>query len=1248
MRKEHKPLVLTYWNARGVENKETNIKKKLNEIEAAFCGVSETWTYKADKSLSDRIWKWTTGPEGRPNNRGEGPARGLGALTDRRQITASRLDMGKYTQWDRIETTGAKPLVVGTGYFPQAQDTAGHRAANNELLQFLNEFRLQGYDIVFGGDLNAHMGANGDPTPPDKAGDMLQETAEYADMIILNTVANLCTGGPSRREVRKDGIQESTVDYIMCSSALLPSVTAMSIDNEDQMGSDHRLLSVTLNLQPKTPPPTKTYERWRVENIPDRNTDLSWVRACSDSLHKWATRHATIIQQLNAADTNITPECVADILDWGFQRELDKVASDHLGTKTVRGRTTPSMDAAMRMASAHKKTCRKHMQKIEGDPHASDEQKRAARTAFITARKTLTKAEAHRKQLRELALFRQIEERQGDSKLFWNKFKHLRNSIHVNKAPPPVATDSTGKTVTDPAAVLRVWRDYYARLASEEAKLSDYHQAQGNNKSDYDEKYKQQVETKLAVLKLLRLHQPDMDSPITAKEVFAEIRKLRLGTAGGEGGVVSDILKTAADAVGSSKMRGNTGVVEALVLIFNYVFDNEVWPERWGKGVVIPLHKHDSRLDPGNYRPITLMSIIGKIFGAVINTRLQDFSEGNHSISDFQAGFRTKRSTIDQIFLLRETLAFRKERNYHTYATYVDARKAYDTAWRAYTYVRIHESGVNGKVWRQLMAMHENMTRKIRLPIGHTDPFDIDIGFAQGAVESPWCYANFINGLAEALQKAGLGVWIAGKQVPLLMYADDIIMLAATPLELQRMNAVATKYAHQHRFQYNGTKSAVMVFNATNEARARAKAHKWTLFGEDVKVVDEYTYLGTVTTNNEASWKKHTKRALEKAQARSSDLLFVCRRDRGLRPRTAVTLWQSLVRPILEYGAELWSRQITQTMAGEAEKIQTEFLRGVLGLHANGGGVSNDAIRAETGTEPLADRWAKLQLGFWRRLFVASDSRLLNVVAKFRHKEASANHHRYGTRGWMPTARELLLHHDMHDAWANTATAVKLPLPAWKEQCYAAVETTSDAARHQRMRSAEGSATREYTRIKNWERTERSHAFSSGEENRLGRRTPERYLDDRQHLKATRLKLLCRLGALPLMDRVGREASPKWPKHYRTCPMCKRGAVEDVTHFLTTCPAYETHRTRLYTQVGRALRASLVGDEVDFDNQNATTQARILLGKWLNDKLLEDRIDRHIKTYMIKAWNIRTPMTHKINRIMGRSDDVWAKPRETG
>jgi hypothetical protein len=64
-----------------------------------------------------------------------------------------------------------------------------------------------------------------------------------------------------------------------------------------------------------------------------------------------------------------------------------------------------------------------------------------------------------------------------------------------------------------------------------------------------------------------------------------------------------------------------------------------------------------------------------------------------------------------------------------------------------------------------------------------------------------WMYSNFINGLAEALKASGYGIRIAGRTVALLMYADDIVMLARTAEELMAMNKIATDFTRKHRFQ---------------------------------------------------------------------------------------------------------------------------------------------------------------------------------------------------------------------------------------------------------------------------------------------------------------------------------------------------------------------------------------------------------------------------------------------------------------
>jgi hypothetical protein len=185
-----------------------------------------------------------------------------------------------------------------------------------------------------------------------------------------------------------------------------------------------------------------------------------------------------------------------------------------------------------------------------------------------------------------------------------------------------------------------------------------------------------------------------------------------------------------------------------------------------------------------------------------------------------------------------------------------------------------------------------------------------------------------------------------------------------------------------------------------------------------------YVYLGTNTSADGLNWRAHVDGALAKAKRRSADLLWVCRRDRGIRPRTAVTLRKSMVRPLLVNGAELWSGKITAGREQEAERVQMIFLRGTLGLHDNGSGIADDIIRAEAGCELLRTRWDKLQLGYWRRLFVAEPTRLLRRVAAFRWAESRGNS-TYGTCSWMRTSERTLRAVGLQDYWLEPARVVQ-------------------------------------------------------------------------------------------------------------------------------------------------------------------------------------------------------------------------------
>ena len=193
-----------------------------------------------------------------------------------------------------------------------------------------------------------------------------------------------------------------------------------------------------------------------------------------------------------------------------------------------------------------------------------------------------------------------------------------------------------------------------------------------------------------------------------------------------------------------------------------------------------------------------------------------------------QGGFRKERSTLDQIFILGEILSSRYEKHLDTFLAFIDVRKAYDKVWRPGLWTKVRESGAGGRCLGMLQAMFGSVTRNVYVNGDYTEDFQVTAGVPQGSVLSPYLYAVYINGLDEALRKAGLGVRVYGRVVPLLMYADDVVLMARSPAELQRMLAVLDAYASKWRFTLNQKKSNVVVV-ARPAAKRRAQSYRWVL-----------------------------------------------------------------------------------------------------------------------------------------------------------------------------------------------------------------------------------------------------------------------------------------------------------------------------------------------------------------------------------------------------------------------------------
>ena len=174
-----------------------------------------------------------------------------------------------------------------------------------------------------------------------------------------------------------------------------------------------------------------------------------------------------------------------------------------------------------------------------------------------------------------------------------------------------------------------------------------------------------------------------------------------------------------------------------------------------GEMVLLFIYKKGDREDPGNYRGITLLSVVGKVFCKIINNRLVECLDKEGLLHEGQAGFRVNRSCMDNIFTLNELMQGRMREDKLTYAFFLDIKKAYDTVWRNGLWCKLWDMGVRGKMWRIIKKMYEESRSMVLLEGEKSEVFNVEQGVAQGCSLSPILFSIYINDLLKEVYRAG-------------------------------------------------------------------------------------------------------------------------------------------------------------------------------------------------------------------------------------------------------------------------------------------------------------------------------------------------------------------------------------------------------------------------------------------------------------------------------------------------------------
>ena len=134
-----------------------------------------------------------------------------------------------------------------------------------------------------------------------------------------------------------------------------------------------------------------------------------------------------------------------------------------------------------------------------------------------------------------------------------------------------------------------------------------------------------------------------LNKPFTEDEIRKFVKKLKNNKAAGIDEILNEFIKCSIDIM-----------IPLYIKLFNKVLDTGEIPDDWLTGMIIPIYKNKgSKEDANNYRGITLLSCVGKLFTAILNQRLTEFCDNNLILKEIQAGFRKGYSTSDNIYVFK-------------------------------------------------------------------------------------------------------------------------------------------------------------------------------------------------------------------------------------------------------------------------------------------------------------------------------------------------------------------------------------------------------------------------------------------------------------------------------------------------------------------------------------------------------------------------------------------------------------------
>ena len=405
---------------------------------------------------------------------------------------------------------------------------------------------------------------------------------------------------------------------------------------------------------------------------------------------------------------------------------------------------------------------------------------------------------------------------------------------------------------------------------------------------------------------------PGPDRRVSADDVARLIGQLNRDASPGPDGVTAEHL-----LYGSSPT-----LLHALASILNASLAEMRVPTSFTSSTVVPLIKKSS-LDPDcadNYRPISLVSTVSKLLELIL---LDEIGE-SFQPSELQFGFLPHRGTREASMLVQETAQHHLSQNSPLFTANLDARKCFDRIWHAGVLLRSSDH-LSRRSFALLANWYRGLTARVRFDGVMSHAFPVRRGVRQGALMSPCLTNMFLLPLIQQLDDGGLGSRVHGHHVPVVAYADDLLLMSSGVRDLQTMLDMVSNFSVNWRLEFvhpnpSLTKSHCFIFGA----ELLAMLPVWRLCGQTLAVRRETEHLG-VQLRSQLQGADHVNARIRRGRGAFFGLMPAGMFNANLLAIDKAYLWRSVVAPAMLYGCStclLRSSDISRMESWQATSIK--------------------------------------------------------------------------------------------------------------------------------------------------------------------------------------------------------------------------------------------------------------------------------------------------------------------------------------